>query len=165
MSDFHLGSIRFPRQTMAVNLSSILTSRVDAPFQISLGENEGLRGYEFKYFTGQNSILFNLEDRIFTPFKSRLFGIGLVGFLDAGYVWSGDEHLKFSDLPVSVGFGLRLALKKAQSARVIRIDFAVPLRKEISPFGGSDQKGYSISVSSSQIFPVLESLPKLFSLF
>jgi Omp85 superfamily domain len=160
-----IGKIVFPRQTLAANLSTILTSEVDAPFQISLGEDEGLRGYTFKSFTGQNSLLFNVEDRIFTPFDFRIVAIGLAAFLDAGYVWSSDETLRFKDFGVSVGVGLRIGLKKSQSARVVRIDFAVPLHKETGAFTVSDQKGYSISVSSDQIFRVIERFPKLFDLF
>jgi len=165
MPEFRLGPIRFPRQTLATNLSATLTRDVDPPFQLSLGENEGLRGYTFKYFNGQNRVLMNIEDRIFTPLNYRLVGIGFVGFLDAGYVWSGDEHLKFNDFPISVGVGLRIALKKAQSAKVIRVDFAVPLTRQTSPFASIDAKGYSISVSSGQVFEVLGDLPKLFRLF
>ena len=165
MDQLKLGKIVFPRQTLAANLSTILTSEVDAPFQISLGEDEGLRGYTFKSFTGQNSLLFNVEDRIFTPFDFRVVAVGFAAFLDAGYVWSSEETLRFKDFGVSVGVGLRIGLKKSQSARVLRIDFAVPLHKETGAFTNSNQKGYSISVSSDQIFRVIENFPKLFDLF
>jgi hemolysin activation/secretion protein len=160
-----IGKFVFPRQTIAANLSATLTKDVDAPFQISLGEDEGLRGYTFKSFTGQNSVLFNVENRIFTPIDFRIFAVGLAGFLDAGYVWYSDETLHFKDFGVSVGVGLRIALKKSQSARVIRVDFAVPLHKETGAFTESNQKGYSISVHSDQIFRVIELLPKIFDLF
>jgi hemolysin activation/secretion protein len=165
MNQLKLGKFVFPRQTVAANLSATLTKDVDAPFQISLGEDEGLRGYTFKSFTGQNRLLFNVEDRIFTAFDLRIMAVGLAAFMDAGYVWSSDETLKFKDFGVSVGVGLRIGLKKSQSARVLRIDFAIPLHKETGAFTESDQKGYSISVSSDQIFRVVEHLPKLFNLF
>jgi hypothetical protein len=165
MNRFSLGGITFPRQTLAANLSTVLTRDVDAPFLIGLGENEGLRGYTFKSFTGQNKVLFNIEDRIFTPWDFRLVGIGLVAFLDAGYVWSSDEHLKFNDLGVSAGLGLRIGLKKSTSSKVVRIDFAIPLRDETSRFTLADRRGYSISISSGQIFSAIEQLPRLFQLF
>ncbi len=160
-----LGRFVFPRQTFAASLSTTLTQDVDAPFQLSLGEDEGLRGYTFKSFTGQNSLLFNVEDRIFTPLDFRIVAVGFAGFLDAGYVWSSEETLRFKDFGVSVGIGLRIGLKKSQSARVIRVDFAIPLHKETGAFTRSNQKGYSISISSDQIFRVVENLPKLFQLF
>jgi hypothetical protein len=160
-----IGRFVFPRQTIAASLSATLTKDVDAPFQISLGEDEGLRGYTFKSFTGQNSVLFNVENRIFTPLDFRIFAVGLAGFLDAGYVWYSDETLHFKDFGVSVGVGLRIGLKKSQSARIVRVDFAVPLHKETGAFTESNQKGYSISVHSDQIFRVIELLPKIFELF
>ncbi len=165
MDQLKLGKLAFPRQTLAANLSAIFTKDVDAPFQISLGEDEGLRGYTFKSFTGQNKLLFNFEDRIYTKFDLPVVAVGLVGFLDAGYVWSSEETLKFKDFGVSVGVGLRIGLKKSQSARVVRVDFAVPLHKETGAFTESDQKGYSISVSSDQIFRIIEKFPRLFELF
>lgn len=165
MNELKLGKFVFPRQTLAASLSAVLTRDVDAPFQISLGEDEGLRGYTFKSFTGQNRLLFNVEDRIYTGFDLRVVAVGLAAFLDAGYVWYGDDTLNFKDFGVSVGVGLRIGLKKSQSARVLRIDFAVPLHKETGAFTESNQKGYSISVSSDQIFRVIEKLPKLFELF
>jgi hemolysin activation/secretion protein len=165
MNELKLGKLVFPRQTIAANLSATLTKEVDAPFQISLGEDEGLRGYRFKSFTGQNRLLFNVEDRIFTPIDLRFVAVGLAGFVDAGYVWASGDTLEFKDFGVSVGLGLRIGLKKSQSARVVRIDFAIPLHKETGAFTESDEKGYSISVSSDQIFRVIEKLPKLFELF
>jgi hypothetical protein len=165
MPELTIGKLRFPRQTLATNLTAVLTKDVDAPFQISLGENEGLRGYTFKSFTGQNKVLLNIEDRIFTPLDFRVVALGLVGFLDAGYVWSSEELFSFRDFGVSAGFGLRIGLKKSQRAKVVRVDFAFPLRDESSRFGIANQKGYSISISSGQVFSVIEFLPKIFQLF
>jgi len=165
MSKFSVGNITFPRQTLAANFSALLTRDIDAPFQVSLGENEGLRGYTFKSFTGQNRVLFNIEDRIFTPLDFRVVGIGLVAFLDAGYVWSSEEHLRLDDFGVSAGVGLRIGLKKSQSSKVVRIDMAFPIRNETSDFTLADRKGYSISISSGHIFNAIEALPKLFQLF
>ena len=164
MSDFKIGKIVFPRQTLAANLETILTKDVDAPFQLSLGEDEGLRGYTFKSFTGQNRVLFNIEDRIFTPLDFRIVAIGLVAFMDAGYVWSSDEHLRFQDLGVSAGFGFRIGLKKSKSAKVVRVDFAIPLKQETG-FTVTNNKGWSISISSGQIFEALGEVPRLFQLF
>jgi hypothetical protein len=80
-------------------------------------------------------------------------------------VWSSEEHLKFNDLGVSAGFGLRIGLKKSQSSKVVRVDFAIPLKDETSRFTLADRKGYSISISSGHIFTAIEQLPKLFQLF
>jgi hypothetical protein len=162
---FNVGKLNFPRQTLAANISATLTNDVDAPFQLSLGEDEGLRGYTFKSFTGQNRLLMNVEDRIFTPLDFRLFAIGLAAFFDAGYVWSSEENLKFDDFGTSVGIGLRIGLKKSRSAKVVRVDLAFPLGKGANGFTEPDKKGYSISFSSGHIFSIIGDIPKLFQLF
>lgn len=158
-----LGPVYFPRQTLGANFSAVLTSKVDAPYQISLGENEGLRGYTFKSFTGQNLVLMNIEDRIFTPLNYRLFGIAVAAFVDSGYAWSSEDHLRFNDFGVSVGVGLRIGLKKSQSGRVVRVDFAVPLNQ--NGFAFKQNSGFSISISSGQIFTALGAVPRIFQLF
>src|SRR5262249_20212655 len=107
----------------------------------------------------------NVEDRVFTPLDFRLIGIGFAYFMDAGYAWSSDDHLSFDDFGLSVGAGLRIGLKKSQSAKVIRVDLAFPLHKNFGAFGFTQQRGYSISVSSGQIFEVIQNVPKLFTLF
>lgn len=162
-SGLHLGSINFPRQTFGANVSAVLTHQVDAPFQVSLGENEGLRGYKFKSFTGSNLMLVNLEDRIFTPLNYRLFGVAVAAFVDSGYAWSSEDHLRFNDFGLSAGIGLRIGLKKSQSGRVVRVDFAVPLHK--NGFAFQQASGFSISISSSQIFTAVGAIPRIFQLF
>ena len=131
------------RQTLAVHLGATLTSDVDAPFQLTLGESDGLRGYGYKEFAGQNRILLNLEDRIFTPWENSLLGSAVVPFFDAGCIWDGTQR----NWGASGGVGLRLGIKKYGNTQVVRIDFAVPLVN-------SSGHGMSVSVSSGQIFKV-----------
>ncbi len=130
-------------QTLAAGLSATLTSDMDAPFQLSLGEDEGLRGYQFKDFTGLNRILLNVEYRIMTPWENRLVGIGIVPFWDAGYVWNPDSHWG-----TSVGLGLRIGFKKYGRTRVIRIDYAFPLVN-------TQNKSGSLSISTGHVFNIL----------
>ncbi|MFQ6082993.1 MAG: BamA/TamA family outer membrane protein [Candidatus Aminicenantia bacterium] len=136
----------FSHQTIAFNLMSEFTNKMDQPFQLSLGENNGLRGYSFKRFNGQKKILINLEDRIFTSIKIYTVALGFAVFFDAGYVWEENEKIDLSDLKSSVGVGIRLGLTKSSGSKVIRIDFAYPLD------GGGR---FSVSFSSGQIFSIL----------
>ncbi len=140
-----MGVFQSPKQTLACNLSAILSSDMDAPFQLSLGEDEGLRGYTFKGFTGRNRVLMNLEERILTPWENRLAAFGIAPFMDAGYVWTrgGTSHTG-----LSAGIGLRLGFKKYGRTRVFRIDFAYPLIQ-------ARNHGLSISFAAGQIFDVL----------
>jgi hypothetical protein len=137
----HFGLFRSPRQTFAANLSSTLTRDMDAPFQLSLGEDEGLRGYPFREFTGSNRALLNFEYRIFLPWENRFFGISVVPFSDSGYVWNPEYNFG-----TSAGIGLRIGFKKYGRTRVLRIDYAFPL---VNGHGGS------ISISSGQAFDIL----------
>lgn len=136
---------RSPRQTLAFNLSSIWTREVDAPFQVSLGEDEGLRGYTSKRFNGSSRILFNFEDRIFTTWENRFAGIGVVPFFDAGYVW--DAASDAADFGASVGIGLRIGFKKYGRTKILRLDLARPLTGE---------GGFSLSVASGHVFEVFQ---------
>jgi outer membrane protein assembly factor BamA len=135
------GIIKSPRQTIAANLSATWTADMDAPFQLSLGEDEGLRGYPFREFTGQNRALLNLEYRIFLPWENRFFGVSVVPFTDSGYVWNPEYNFGSS-----IGMGLRIGFKKYGRTRVLRIDYAYPL---------VNRKIGSISISAGQAFDVL----------
>lgn len=134
-----------PRQTLAGGLSATITDKIDAPFQLSLGDDDGLRGYRFKSFLGTNRVLLNLEDRIFTDFENRLVGIAVVPFLDSGAVWGGSTQWTGG---VSAGVGLRIGIKKFKHSHTIRIDFAWPMIHAID-------RGISISFASGQVFSAL----------
>lgn len=136
---------RSPRQTLAGSLSGTFTNKLDLPFQLSLGEDEGLRGYRFKSFLGTNKLLLNLEDRIFTNFENKLIGLAVVPFVDAGAVW--DNRMR-RDGGVSAGIGLRIGIKKFRHSHTIRLDFAWPLIRGVD-------RGISVSFASGQVFSAL----------
>ena len=146
---YHQRSSPFPafsersKHTFAMNFSTILTADMDAPFQLSLGEDEGLRGYAFREFTGQNRSLLNLEYRMLVPWQHRLVGVSIVPFVDSGYVWN--PNYQFG---TSVGIGLRIGFKKYGRTRVVRIEYAYPLVE-------NNGKGGSFSISTGQAFEVL----------
>lgn len=134
-----------PRQTLAGSVSATITNQIDPPFQLSLGDDDGLRGYRFKSFLGTNRVLLNLEDRIFTNFENKLLGIAVVPFLDAGAVWGGGTPWTGG---VSTGIGLRVGIKKFKRSHTLRIDFAWPMINSID-------RGISISFASGQVFNAL----------
>lgn len=133
---------RSPRRTLAAAFSATLSRDVDTPFQLSLGEDEGLRGYRFKSFVGTNRLLLNVEERVFTPVENRLFTLAVVPFLDTGGVWGGGSNWSSG---LSTGIGLRIGIKKLQRNQVVRIDFAWPL------INATDH-GVSVSFASGQVF-------------
>jgi len=84
-----------------------------------------LRGFEKYRFAGKNDIVFNFEDRIFSPWKILTVGLGGVLFFDGGYIWN--EKLMGQRLHTDVGIGLRFGFTKSNAWRVTRLDLAKSL--------------------------------------
>jgi hypothetical protein len=104
------------------------------PFQLTLGQRTGLRGYTRQVFTGQRRVVATLEHRAFLawPFP-RLFDLGSAVFVDAGKTWAGgDPFGRDSPVLVSAGAGVRLAFPPG-SRRTYRVDFAIPVAPSFRP--------------------------------
>ena len=113
--------------------------------ELTLGEDNGLRGYPAREFSGERRIRLNLEERFDTGLEFSSLELGLVGFFDAGWVAERDQSL--SDPFRSIGVGLRLGSSEFFGGGVLRFDVAFPL-DEIP--GGSDN--VQISVALGQVF-------------
>lgn len=61
-----------------------------------------IRGYDYKEFSGDTSLVFNLEYRF--PLADNLQG---VVFADLGSAWDYGESMHFNDLKFGKGFGIR----------------------------------------------------------
>jgi hypothetical protein len=98
------------------------------PFQITLGGEQSLRGFDRERFPGGRRIVFNAEDRMYfgSPF-SRALDLGSTVFFDAGRIYPGDVPYGIdSGWRASVGAGLRASFP-AGSRTTYRVDFAWPL--------------------------------------
>ena len=132
------------RQTWAVSLAfDKAFEGQDLPVQLTLGEDNGLRGYPAREFAGTQRLRFNLEDRIATDMRFRSVHLGVVPFFDAA--WIGEQGL--GKPLTSVGLGLRFGSSELFGGGVIRMDFAVPLTE----VDGQDFKP-SFSVALGQVF-------------
>ncbi len=80
----------------------------------SLGGSDTLRGYELYSFTGDHSLLTQIEYRI--PFMDNLTG---VIFADAGQTWDKGENIVVDDLNLGKGLGVRINTPIGQ----IRLDY------------------------------------------
>jgi outer membrane protein assembly factor BamA len=70
-----------------------------------------------------------VENRLFLVDEVfEFFGVGAVGFVDAGYVWPRGTSLALSDLRAGYGLGLRFHLTRASLGQVLRFDLAWPTR-------------------------------------
>ena len=124
-----------PRHTFFTSLVADHGVNLDVDKQLTLGGDNGLRGYPIRYRTGQGRWLFTAEERVFTDwYPFRLFTLGAAVFFDMGGV-SGSSLVPATPLPGEpprkvlrdIGFGLRVGNMRSALGNVIHIDVAHPL--------------------------------------
>lgn len=122
------------RHVFYASLRAEVGHRLSLDNPISLGGKTGLRGYPRSYGNGDASALLTLEQRLYTEWHPfRLFRVGGAAFMDVGRTWGEDVTGKRDDrVLASVGVGLRLALTRGDSNKVVHIDLAMPLRRDSS---------------------------------
>ncbi len=129
-----------PRQTLFVGVSADRGVNLDVDKQLTLGGDNGLRGYPLRYRTGQGRWLLTVEERAFTDwYPFRLFNVGGAIFYDLGGVWGSNLVPAVTPPPSpsrkvlqDVGFGLRLGNSRAALGSVIHVDIAFPIDGEAS---------------------------------
>lgn len=97
---------------------------------LTLGGDNGLRGYPLRWQAGTQRALLTLEERYYTDlFPLRLFRIGAAAFIDVGRAWGGAPAAGNADSGwlADVGFGLRIFSARTAVARVAHVDVAFPL--------------------------------------
>jgi hypothetical protein len=135
-------------QTMVGRVALAWGNALDRDFQLTADGANGLRGYRLHAFTGNRRLLVNVEDRIrITRELFHLFEIGAAAFADAGYAWPEGSPLRLSDLRADAGIGLRIALPRAPSLGLFRLDLAYALKPDLR-----GRRGWLVSFSSSQAF-------------
>ncbi|HEX2204993.1 MAG TPA: BamA/TamA family outer membrane protein [Longimicrobium sp.] len=104
------------------------------PFQLTLGNRSGLRGYTGHTHAGERRVVGTLEHRAYLGWPyPRLFDLGTALFVDAGATWAGgDSFGENSGVRVGAGGGLRLAFPPG-SRQTYRIDVAFPAAPDFRP--------------------------------
>jgi outer membrane protein assembly factor BamA len=95
---------------------------------LELGGDRGLRGYKNRAFTGNKSLLANVEGRFFYPYE--IFHLAYLGgavFADAGQVRPENRTFTGRDIHVNVGMGLRIGLTRSTGGSLYRVDVAYAL--------------------------------------
>jgi outer membrane protein assembly factor BamA len=118
-----------PRRLLFLSLQADAATHLDADNRLTLGGDNGLRGYPLRYQTGTGRWIFTAEQRLFTDwYPFRLVRVGGAIFYDMGRTW-GDNPRGSSSLGLlrDVGFGLRLGQTRSGLGNVTHIDFAFPL--------------------------------------
>lgn len=147
----YLSEIYLGRHTLAASLNARHGERLDRDVEFLMGASNGLRGYEGRTFTGDSSLVINLEDRFHLIEEVyRLLSIGGVVFADfGGSSKSGPSDILNDDLYGDVGFGLRLGFPRNSGGNVLRFDVAFPVRS-----AGDDNQAWEprFTISTGQIF-------------
>jgi len=129
-----------PGRTLFLAVGADRGVNLDVNNQLTLGGDNGLRGYPLRYRTGQGRWLLTVEERAFTDwFPFRMFTVGGAVFYDVGNTWGGNivpavpppasaNHSALQD----VGFGLRLGNSRSALGSVIHIDLAFPINADPS---------------------------------
>lgn len=121
------------RHTVVASASMVGGWRTRVPFQLTLGNRAGLRGFPSHAYPGERRLVGTLEHRMYLGWPyPRLFDLGTAAFVDVGKMWAGGDTFGVnSPWATSVGAGLRLAFPPG-SRRTYRLDIAVPLTKGYS---------------------------------
>jgi hypothetical protein len=124
------------------------TEELDEDYQLTLGGDNGLRGYPLRYQAGTSLALLTLEQRYYTDwYPFRLFHVAGAVFFDMGRTWGTDVTGATSDgLLKDVGIGLRLGSSRSAFGNVIHIDLAFPLD------GGDDIDSVQFVVETKERF-------------
>jgi hypothetical protein len=98
----------------------------DPEVQLTLGANNGLRGYPVNQFVGDRSLLLGAEYRRFLiDDVLRFASVGVAAFVDSGYAWAPDDPVRLADLRTDVGIGLLLGRRSVSTGRAgLRFDLA-----------------------------------------
>jgi hypothetical protein len=67
-----------------------LRDNVDQPYQVALGGEEGVRGYNEEDLPTSTTFVASQEARVNLPWFRPAVGLGLTGFFDVGRGWGDD---------------------------------------------------------------------------
>lgn len=118
-----------PGRLLYAELSGTLAEQADPNEQVTLGGDNGLRGYPLRYQAGKAVALFTLEQRFYTDwYPFRLFRVGAAAFVDVGRAWDvyGAPEADLGLLR-DVGVGLRIGSPRSSRGTMLHIDVAYPL--------------------------------------
>jgi hemolysin activation/secretion protein len=133
------GSVRYyaphsKRALFYAGVSGDFVRNPDISDLLTLGGDNGLRGYPLRYQSGDRRALLTFEERVYTDwYPLRLFRVGGAVFFDVGRAWGGENENTVNPGWLSdVGFGLRIPSARSASGNVLHADVAFPLNPDPS---------------------------------
>ena len=131
------GSIKFysrpdSRTLIYYSLAGDVLRDATASTQLVVGGDTGLRGYPRNYQSGDNRVVANIEDRVYTDwYPFQLFRVGGAVFYDFGRAWGGPgANTANAGWLSDVGFGLRILSARSAFGNVLHLDLAFPLNRD-----------------------------------
>lgn len=136
------------RNVLFAAVTATVSEDLDPDRQLTLGGENGLRGYPLRYQSGDSSVLVTLEHRLYTDwYPFRLFNVGGAVFYDGGRTWGATLGGQPPESWLSnVGFGLRLGTSRSGLGSVLHVDFTYAL----DPVPGRDR--FQVTVETRQGF-------------
>ncbi len=125
-----VGGKYYLRQSPARLLFISLRADASTHTGLTLGGDNGLRGYPQRYQSGSGRWLFSAEQRLFTDwYPWRLFHVGGAAFFDMGSTTGKTQFAGTArGVLADAGVGLRLGNSRAGFGNVVHIDLAFPVR-------------------------------------
>lgn len=104
-------------------------SHLDPEVQITLGADNGLRGYPVRQFVGTRALLLSAEQRVFIADEvMQLVSFAAAVFVDSGFAWPEGRSIRLDDLKSDVGVSLLLGRARLSSTTPgVRFDLAYAL--------------------------------------
>ncbi len=151
LGELSLLGYKLGRHTFAANFASEYGHELDRDRQLSLGADNGLRGFDARTFNGDKRLLMNVEDRVHIADNILdLVSVGFASFVDVGGATYDNYGSLFKEnLNADFGIGLRLAFPRSTGGRVLRMDIAAPMNDGQD---GSDALQFRIVLDGGQIF-------------
>lgn len=151
LGDSYIGDVWLGRHTFALNFNAEYGHDLDGDRQLSLGADNGLRGFDARTFVGDKRVLLNIEDRVHISENIfDLMSFGAAAFVDVGgATYDGFGNLLQDNLNADIGVGLRFAFPRSSGGRVLRFDIASPINDGPD---GSNALEFRLIFAGGQLF-------------
>jgi len=119
------------------------TRDLDRELQLTLGADQGLRGWDPDAFDGTGRAVANLQWRtLLADELLHVLSLGVVVFADAGKTWGARVGVPTDGVRTDIGVGLLADLTHVGLAQLLRLDVAIP----------DDGSGPVVTLSSRALF-------------
>ena len=130
------------KQTLAMRLNYRFDRLETLRYTLYLDEDGGVRGYRLYSFSGENRLVLNIENRIFSNIELMTIGVGGVVFADIGNIWDREHNISINNTRMSFGAGLRFGISRSSRHEIVRLDLAYAV----------ETAQWEISVGTGQYF-------------